>query len=97
MSHLRHNSMRHSVCRAEVLRAPETPTTVWPGQFVEVDVSIYLLHFALEPRTDCTPHDQWISPMLLTSVNGKVRVPNLTQFPQLLGKHEHFVSFVSLT
>ena len=28
--------------------------------------------------------------MLLTSVNGKVRVPNLTQFPQRLGKHEHF-------
>ena len=28
--------------------------------------------------------------MLLTSVNGKVGVPNLTQFPQRLGKHEHF-------
>ena len=28
--------------------------------------------------------------MLLTSVNGKVRVPNLTQFPQRRGKHDHF-------
>ena len=88
--------MRHSVCRALVLRAPETPTKVWPGQFVEVDVPIYLNvpqsndTFALEPLTDYTPHDQWISPMLLTSVNGKVCVQNLTQFPQRLGKHEHF-------
>ena len=55
------NSTRHSVCRAEVLRAPETPTTVWPGQFVEVDVPSHLPQpnstFAVEPRTDCTPHE----------------------------------------
>ena len=83
-----------SVCRAEVLRAPETPTTVWPGQFIDVDVPIYLPQsndsFALETRTDHKPHDKWISPMLLTSVDGKVRVSNLTQFPQRRGKHEHF-------
>jgi hypothetical protein len=84
------NSTRHSVCRAEVLRATETPTTVWPGQFVEVDVPSHFPQpngtFTVEPRTDYTPHKQWISPMLLTSVNRKVRVPNLTQFPPAASK-----------
>jgi hypothetical protein len=48
------NSTRHSVCRAEVLRAPETPTTVWTGQFVEVDVQSHFPQpngtFAVELR-----------------------------------------------
>ena len=87
-------STRHSVCRADVLRSPQSTTTVWPGSFVEVDVPKHLPQsgstFALEPRTDFPPHDQWISPMMITSVNGKLRIPNMSAFPQHLGKNEHF-------
>ena len=47
---------RHAIRRAHVLRAPSTNTTVWPGEFVEVNLPADLFiedsTFALEPRLD---------------------------------------------
>ena len=47
---------RHAIRRAHVLRAPSTNTTVWPGEFVEVNLPADLFiedsTFALEPRFD---------------------------------------------
>ena len=47
---------RHVIRRAHVLRAPSTNTTVWPGEYVEVnlpaDLSVADSTFALEPRFD---------------------------------------------
>ena len=49
---------RHAVRRTHVLRAPPTSTTVWPGEFVEVNLPTDLFTtdstFALEPRLDNT-------------------------------------------
>lgn len=85
--------------RAIVLRAPPSNTTIWPGEFVELQLpsdtppdSVY----ALEPRTD-SPTSQsakttqlWPPPAIVSSVSGKIRIPNLSDKPRLLKRNEHF-------
>ena len=71
-----------------------------PGDFVEVDlpsdVCITDATFALEPRHDTTgnkrvrENDVWPQPSLITSVEGVLRIPNLTNTIRLLKKNEHF-------
>ena len=75
---------RHAVSRAHVLRVPPTNMTVWPGDFVEVnlpsDVYIADATFALEPRHDTTGNKRvrennvWPQPSLTTSVEGVLRM-----------------------
>ena len=85
--------------RAIVLRSPPTSTTVWPGEFLEVELpgdappdSVY----ALEPRTDApsvrklTASQLWPQPTMVSSVAGKIRIPNLTPEPYFLKRNEHF-------
>ena len=91
---------RHAVRRTHVLRAPPTNTTVWPGEFVEVNLPTDLFTtdstYALEPRLDTTGNkftrdsDLWPQPSLVTSVDGVVRIPNLTNTTRLLKRNEHF-------
>ena len=49
-------SKHHTVRRTHVLRAPSGITTVWPGEFIEVDLQHRIPPidsvFALEPRPD---------------------------------------------
>jgi hypothetical protein len=90
----------HKVRRAHVLRAPSNNTTVWPGDYIELEIpqeySTIDTTYALEPRRD-TPlnntakvANMWPSPDLITSVAGKIRIPNLTNTPQTLRRSEHF-------
>ncbi|KAL9978907.1 hypothetical protein ACROYT_G016491 [Oculina patagonica] len=85
--------------RAIVLRSPSSSTTIWPGEFIEVDLpsdaprdSVY----ALEPRTDApsarklTASQLWPSPAIISSVAGKIRIPNLSPEPHFLKRNEHF-------
>ena len=85
--------------RAIVLCSPPTSTTVWPGEFLEVELpgdvppdSIY----ALEPRTDApsvrrlTASQLWPKPTMVSSVAGKIRIPNLTPEPYFLKRNKHF-------
>ena len=85
--------------RAIVLRSPPTSTTVWPGEFLEVELpgdappdSVY----ALEPRTDApsvrklTASQLWPQPTMVSSIAGKIRIPNLTPEPYFLKRNEHF-------
>ena len=85
--------------RAIVLRSPPTSTTVWPGEFLEGELpgdappdSVY----ALEPRTDApsvrelTASQLWPQPTMVSSVAGKIRIPNLTPEPYFLKRNEHF-------
>jgi hypothetical protein len=86
---------------AQVLRAPAYPTTIWPGEYVEVDLPplpdmVDDIPLALEPRTD-TPvmksvkdSHVWPHPDIVHSINGRVRIPNSTNEPITLVKHEHF-------
>ena len=85
--------------RAIVLRSPPTSTTIWPGEFLELGLpndappdSVY----ALEPRTDApsvrklTASQLWPQPTMVSSVAGKIRIPNLTPEPHFLKRNEHF-------
>ena len=85
--------------RAIVLRSPSSSTTIWPGEFLEVDLpsdaprdSVY----ALEPRTDApsirplTASQLWPTPAIISSVAGKIRIPNLSPQPRFLKRNEHF-------
>ncbi len=84
---------------AHILRAPATPTTVWPGEFLEVDIPIGMHTdepIAVEPRYDSPVSISsskaylWPPPDIITGVGGKVRIPNNTHDPVVLRKHEHF-------
>ena len=88
----------HAVRRAHVLRAPSHSTVLLPGEFVELSVPVELSShetLALEPRIVpqkgvAPPDPSWPEPCMVSSVAGKVRIPNLTPEPRLIRKHEHF-------
>ena len=85
--------------RAIVLRAPPTSTTIWPGDFVEINLPDDALpdcEYALEPRSDApsvrklTASQLWPPPSIVSSVAGKIRIPNLSSEPHSLKRNEHF-------
>ena len=90
----------HTVRRAHVIRAPPDDTTVWPGHYIEITLPDELATsdtiYALEPRTDFVKSRQikvtelWPQPDLVSSIGGKLRIPNLTKEPQVLKRHQHF-------
>ncbi len=87
------NSATHTVCftKAAVLRAPPITTTLWPGDFLEVDYPHHDPHdqlLAVEPRID-SPTTPWPSPSLVTSVAGKIRILNDTDNPLTIKKNSH--------
>ena len=62
----------HSIRRASILRAPNKSTTVWPGDFLEIEVphADYDNTYAIEPRFDTScPHERVISIMAITYPN----------------------------
>ena len=50
------SASHHTVCRAHVLHAPGTSSTIWPGDYIKVelpqDLSTIDNDFAVEPRTN---------------------------------------------
>ena len=82
-----------------MLRAPPTNTTVWPGEYGEVNLPADLFvadsTFPLEPRFDSNGNrsvrddDAWPQPSLITSIDGLLRIPNLTDTTRVLKKNEH--------
>ncbi|KAL5007239.1 hypothetical protein ScPMuIL_002143, partial [Solemya velum] len=97
-------SNSHSIRRAQVPRAPSVRTVVLLGEFLEVEIPKDFVSqdrvFALEPRvnnrsvTSCD--DLWPPPKLISSVSGKIRIPNLTEQPQSLKGNEHFCQVLSV-
>ena len=92
-------AVRSAARRAIVLRSPPSSTTIWPGEFLEVNLpsdaprdSVY----ALEPETDVPSTRQlstsqmWPTPAIISSVAGKIRIPNLSPQPHFLKRNEHF-------
>ena len=88
-----------TVRRAFVLRAPAPSKTVWPGEFLEVqlpDDAPPDSEYALEPRTDAPsshnlkPSQLWPQPSVISSVARAIRIPNLSTEPRTLKRHEHF-------
>lgn len=88
---------RHAVRRTHIVRAPSESTTLWPSEFVEVELPPEMAHsdstFAVEPHP-CSSEpwtDKWPTPSLLQSVvAGKLHIPNLTNAPRHLKRYEHF-------
>ena len=85
--------------RAIVLRAPPTSTTIWPGDFVEINLPDDAppdCEYALEPRSDAPSvrklitFQLWPPPSIVSSVAGKIRIPNLSSEPHPLKRNEHF-------
>ena len=89
----------NTVRRTIVLRAPPTSTTVWAGEFVEICLppdapsdSAYVM----EPRLDaqrvrrCDVAQTWPRPGVVSSVAGRIRIPNLSNEPHILKRHQHF-------
>ena len=78
--------------QAFVLRAKAT--TIWPGDFVELDTPTELegdCVLAVEPRIDMSPPGtrNWPQPHILESVGRKIRLLNDTSEPQQLKKNDH--------
>ncbi|XP_068706826.1 uncharacterized protein [Montipora foliosa] len=92
-------SLTHYAVRAcHLLRAPNTNTTVWPGEFLEIDASSVLLKdatLAIEPRMDSVssshlkPAHTWPHPDIVQSIGGKLRLLNNTEEPLLIRKNDH--------
>jgi len=83
---------------AFLLRAPPSTQTVWPGEFLELELppdapSDY--QYAIEPRTDApvakqlAPTELWPQPCIVSSVARRIRIPNLTSEPLTLKRNEH--------
>ena len=75
-----------TVRRPFVLRAPTPSKTVWPGEFLELqlpDDAPPDSEYALEPRTDAPslrnlkPSQLWPQPGVVSSVVQAIRMPNL--------------------
>ena len=88
-----------TVRRAFVLHAPTPSKTVWPGEFLEVqlpDDAPPDSEYALEPRTDAPslrnlkPSQLWPQPNIILSEVQAIRIPNLSTEPHTLNRHEHF-------
>lgn len=93
-SHTDINSSVHNVRRTQafILRAPSSRSTIWPGEYIEIDTPSQLPRdstFALEPRTDISKSAHvWPQPDIVTSVGGKLRIPNKSNTPIVVKKHE---------
>ena len=78
--------------QAHILRSGSDKRTVFPGEFIELDLPIDLHNekhpIAVEPRPDHT-NMEWPSPRFLLPVNGKVRIVNETQEALRIPKKHH--------
>ena len=74
-------STAHTIRRAHIVRAPSPSTTLWPGDFVEIDLPSDMLSsdntFSVEPHIVTEQSMSWPEPCLVSSVSGKLRISNL--------------------
>ena len=84
--------------RAFLIRTPTPPKTIWPGEFLEIqlpDDAQPDAEYAVEPRTDTSsvrrvkPSQIWPQPCVVPSVARKIRIPNLSTEPHTLKRNEH--------
>ena len=85
---------RHAIICAHILRIPPTKTTVWPGDYLELSLPEEMSQvddvFALEPRVELSRSKcDWPAPCFVSSVQGKIRIPNLSSEPQTVLRSEH--------
>ena len=73
---------------------PDTPTVIWPGEYVDIQLPPQIqpnFILALEPCPDCARSTRnWPHPNIVEAVAGHVCILNDTTEPQHLAHHEHF-------
>ena len=88
----------YTVRACHLLRAPNTNTTIWPGEFLEIDAPSELLKdatLAIEPSMDSVssshikPTHTWPQPDIVQFIGGKLRLLNNTEEPLLVRKNDH--------
>ena len=89
----------HAIRRtqARVLCAPPKSTVIWPREFIEFDCKDPPdCELTIELLTDCAvnslgqQNNVWPLPRTVSSVNGKIRIPNDTDSPLILQRNQHF-------
>ena len=90
----------------QILRAPPVSSTIWPGNFLEVNVPNTFpsdAQLAIEPLVDSaccrstkTSH-AWPQPALLDSVGGKLRLVNPSAEPIFIKKNDHICQVLLVT
>ena len=93
------NRATHQVRRIHVVRAPEKSTTLYPGDYLEVNVPDEMANttLAIEPRSDCSSYSrslEWPRPEIITSIDGQM--PNLTNQPLMIRRNEHFAQVLTV-
>ena len=84
-----------TIRRAIVLGAPSHSSTIWPGEYISIDIPSNQCtdrdqSYILEPRYDSKSSHDWLEPQVITSVGHRLRLPNLTGSPVVIKKHDHF-------
>lgn len=81
---------KHTVRRAHIVRAPTQSVTLWPGDFIEVDLPEDMLNsdntFSVEPHSVSV---MWPEPCIVSDVSGKIRISNTSASPLVLRRDEH--------
>lgn len=84
---------KHTVRRAHIAQAPPQSVTLWPGDFIEVDLPEDMLGsdntFSVEPHSLTDKSVMWPEPCIVSDVSGKIRIPNTTASPLVLRRNEH--------
>ena len=69
------------------------PSVLWPDDYVELEAPSDFSDgdiVAIEPRTD-SDMSSWVQPTVTTVVSNSVRLPNLSDQPVVIKKHQHLV------
>ena len=88
--------------QVHVIRAPDTTTTLWPGDYMEVTVPVSMSEFlVVEPQYDSPLIQQgvnmWPEPDILRCVGDKIRIPNQSSEPLIIKKHIHIGHVVAIS
>lgn len=86
----KHSPKSVQVRRSYLLRA-DTKKVILPGEFIEVEAPAEIsgdTEVSVEPRSDSCVKN-WPVPDITNIVNGMIRIPNTTNEPVLINKHQH--------
>lgn len=75
--------------KAHVIRTV-APTTIWPGDYLEVDVPKSVLYRDVKLAVELHLSGSFGVPSILHNVENKIRIENTRCNPVSLRKHEHF-------
>ena len=79
---------------AAVIRAPVN-CTLMPGDFLDIPIDVPVDVLCVEARSDSS-HPDFPEPMITRSVAGHIRIPNNTDSPVMIKRHQHLAQVRSV-